>query len=246
MLGSEGSDEAMDIMSDDEYHYRQRMFDHNKRSESVGSMPAHPPPLHIHTNSSLTRLNNQSQSSLQGTRSRGDTLRSMESLGTPSSRTSLDKSVNFLRSGKHEDDPASRAASIRAARIAYNEKEEAKAIRAEKEAMRQLERDSKKHTKKSDRIRRKSDATDKGTRIRSNSGNEKQEFVTKAYNDFNPAHSRSLPALVSTANSGGRTRAYTKSSTRSSRRSAKSSWLGFLAWFRTRVLRLGKKLHMNS
>lgn len=239
--GSEGSDEAMDIMSDDEYHYRQRMFDHIKRSESVGSFPAHPPPLHIHTSSSLTRLNNQSQSSLQGTRSRGDTLRSMESLGTPSSRTSMDKTVNFLRPGKHEDDPASRAASIRAARIAYNEKEEAKALRAEKEAMRQLERDS----KKQNNSRRKSDATDKDARLRSNSSNEKQEFVTKAYNDFNPAHSRSLPALVSTANSGGRTRAYTKSSTQSSRRSAKSSWQGFLAWFRTRLLRLGKKLHMN-
>lgn len=245
MLGSEGSDEAMDIMSDDEYHHRQRMFDHNKRSDSVGSVPAHPPPLHIHTSSSMTRLNNQSQSSLHGTRSRGDTLRSMESLGTPSSRTSMDKTVNFLRSGKHEDDPASRAASIRAARIAYNEKEEAKALRAEKEASRQMEKDSKKHTKKDDRTRRKSDA-DKDTRTRSNSGTEKQEFVTKAYNDFNPAHSRSLPALVSTANSGGRTRAYTKSSTQSSRRSAKSSWLGFLAWFRTRLLRLGKKLHMNN
>jgi hypothetical protein len=246
MIGSEGSDEAMDVMSDDEYRYRQRLFDHNKRSDSVGSVPAHPPPLHIHTSTSLTRLNNQSQSSLQGTRSRGDTLRSMESFGTPSSRTSMDKTINFIRPGKHEDDPASRAASIRAARIAYNEKEEAKAVRAEKEALRQLERESKKHMKRDERIRRKSDATDKGARTRSNSGNEKQEFVGKAYNDFNPAHSRSLPALVSTANSGGRTRAYTKSSTRSSRRSAKSSWLGFLAWFRTRLLRIGKKLHMNN
>lgn len=238
--GSDGSDEAMDIMSDDEYHYRQRMFDHNKRSDSLGSLPAHPPPLHIHTGGSLTRLNNQSQSSL-GTRSRGDTLRSMDSVGTPSSRNSMDKTVNFLRAGKHEEDPASRAASIRAARIAYNEKEEAKALRAEKEAMRQLERDSKKHNKP----RLKSDATDKDARLRSNSGNEKPEFVTKAYNDFTPAHSRSLPALVSTANSGGRTRAYTKSSNRSSRRSAKSSWQGFLAWFRTRLLRLGRKLHMS-
>ncbi|KAE9970156.1 hypothetical protein BLS_005035 [Venturia inaequalis] len=238
--GSEASDEAMDIMSDDEYHYRQRMFDHNKRSDSVGSVPAQPPLLHIHTSGSLTRLNNQSQSSL-GTRSRGDTLRSMDSLGTPSSRTSLEKTVNFLRSGKQEDDPASRAASIRAARIAYNEKEEAKALRAEKEAMKQLERDIKKHNKP----RRKSDPADKDARMRSNSGNEKQEFVTKAYNDFIPAHSRSLPAMVSTANSGGRTRAYTKSSHLSSRRSPKSSWQGFLAWFRTRLLRLGKRLHVS-
>ncbi|TLD38582.1 hypothetical protein E2P81_ATG01125 [Venturia nashicola] len=238
--GSVGSDEAMDIMSDDEYHHRQRMFDYNRRSESLASVPAHPPALHIHTSSSLTRLNNRSQSSL-GTRSRGDTLRSMDSLGTPSSRTSMDKTVNFLRPGKHEDDPASRAASIRAARIAYNEKEEAKALRAEKEVMRQLERERKKHNKP----RRMSDTMDKDARSRSNSGNEKQEFVTKAYNDYNPAHSRSLPALVSTANSGGRTRAYTKSSNRSSRRSAKSSWQGFLAWFRTRLLRLGKRLHMS-
>ncbi|QDS70892.1 hypothetical protein FKW77_006180 [Venturia effusa] len=239
--GSEGSDEAMDIMSDDEYQHRQRMFDYNKRSESAASVPAHPPLLHVHTSGSLTRLNNQSQSSLPGTRPRGDTLRSLDSMGTPSSRTSMDKTVSFLRSAKHEDDAALRAASIRAARIAYNEKEEAKALRAEKEAMRQLERESKKHNKP----RRKSDATDKDSRLRSNSGNEKQEFVTKAYNDFNPAHSRSLPAMVSTANSGGRTHAYTKSSSRSSRRSAKNSWQGFLAWFRTRLLRLGKKLHMS-
>jgi hypothetical protein len=247
MIGSEGSDEAMDIMSDDEYRHRQRMFDPSHRSDSFGSIPAHPPPLHIHTSGSLTRLNNMSQSSLQGGRSRGDTLRSVDTL-TPSSRTSMDKTLTFIRTGKGDEsvDPASRAASIRAARIAYNEKEEAKAMRAEKEAMKQRERESRKHAKNDDRIRRKSDADETGTRIRSNSGNEKQEFVGKAYNDFTPAHSRSLPALVATANSGGRTRAYTKSSSRSSRRSVKSSWLGFLAWFRTRLLRLGKKLHMSS
>jgi hypothetical protein len=69
--------------------------------------------------------------------------------------------------------------------------------------------------------------------------------VGKAYTDITPAHSRSLPAHVSTANQGGRTRSYTRSS-RSSKRSAKSTWLGFVAWFRTRLLRLGRKLHMSS
>jgi hypothetical protein len=250
MIGSEVSDEALDIMSDDEYRYRQRMYEPGRRSDSISSMPAPPAALHLHTSGSFTRLNNQSQSSLPSTmptgRSRGDTLRSFDT-ASPSSRTSMEKSVSFVRGAKDEPiDPAARAASIRAARIAYNEKEAEKERRAEKEELKRLELENRKRAKKEDRQRRKSDAEDKRTRSRSDSGNnEKVDFVGKAYNDFTPAHTRSLPAHVPTAAPSARL-AHNRTSTRSSRRSAKSTWVGFLAWFRTRLLRLGRKLHLTK
>ncbi|KAF2429461.1 hypothetical protein EJ08DRAFT_280026 [Tothia fuscella] len=253
MIGSEISDEALDIMSEDEYRYRQRIFDGSRRSDSISSIPTQPPPLHIHTSGSLTRLNgNQSQSSLPSAmsinRSRGDTVRSIDTV-SPSSRTSMEKAVSFARSAKDDPfDPASRAASIRAARIAYNEKEAEKDRRAEKEALKRSIEETRKKAKKEDRQRRKSDAVeDKRLRSRSDlttSNSEKVDFVGKAYNDFTPAHSRSLPAHVPTT--AQQRPQIPRSETRSSRHSAKSTWVGFLAWFRTRLLRLGKKLHMTS
>jgi len=158
----------------------------------------------------------------------------------------MEKAVSFARGSKEDPfDPSSRAASIRAARIAYNEKEAEKERRAELEALKRQTEASKKRAKKEDRQRRKSDAEDKRARSRSDSGiNEKMDLVGKAYNDFTPAHSRSLPAHVSTAVPAGRPQ-MPRSSARSSR-SAKSTWVGFVAWFRTRLLRLGRRLHMSS
>lgn len=240
---SEISDDPTDlIMADD---YRSKLFEgHHYRSGSIGSLPSQPPPLHIHTSSSFTCLN-ASQSSVPsslptGGRPRGDTLHSIDTLGSPSSgRASLDKAVSFLRSGKSTDDldaAASRAASIRALRAAYNEKEQAKELRAEKEALRLASRQAKKEQSKN-----KPDVIPSRARTRSNSRNEKGDIVGKAYNDYSNSHPRALPVT-----GPARPRASTKtSSAGSANRGAKSTWLGFLAWFRTRLLRLGRKLHVT-
>ncbi|KAF2813065.1 uncharacterized protein BDZ99DRAFT_486433 [Mytilinidion resinicola] len=241
MIGSEG-DEADDIMSDEEMRYRQNMFDPTRRSGSISSTQAQA--LRVTTSGSSTRLGSYSQTSLSlaspPTRPRGDTLKSIDT-ASPSSRPSLDKAFGFIRGGRDSPvDPASRAASIRAARQAYQEKEAAKDAKAEKEAMKQADRESKKKYKQEERQRRKSDAAEKRTLSVS------QEKVAasvagKEYSNYAPAHTRSLPARVATIDPEKEIHAAPPIT---GRRLAKGRWANFVTWFRTRMLRLGKRLHM--
>jgi hypothetical protein len=253
LLGSDISDEAMGILPDDDLHRGQHSFDPTRRSGSIGSLPTRPQAPYLPSSSSLTRLNasNPSQSSLPPaptTRPRGDTLHSIDT-ATPSSRTSTDKAISFIRSGRDEPvDAASRAATIMAARIAYQEREVAKSRKVEKEVLKQQEKENRKRQQKEDRQRQKSEdkqrrlseGDDRRSRTRTNSSNEKMEFVGKPYNDYTPANIRSLPAHVPTAKPNGYAKA--DKSRPSLGKSVKSTWLGFLAWFRTRLLRLQKKL----
>lgn len=255
VIGSEISDEATDIMSDDELRYRQRMFDTTVRSDSISSVPTVPPPLHIHNSGSLTRLNNPSQSSIPssmpGGRSRGATLQSIDTCASPSSRTSMDKALGFIRSPRSDEsiDPTSRAASIRAARIAYNEREEAKERKAEKEELKRQDRENRKRGKQEERQRRKSDAEEKRRRMRANSSNEKlsdaTSFVGKAYDETIPAHVRSLPAHVTAPPTPSGIPTRSGPTGPKQKKGARSGWLAFMAWFRTRLLRLGRIMHMR-
>jgi hypothetical protein len=257
LLGSDISDEAIDIMVEDDLRNRQHSFAPSRRSGSIGSLPTRPQAPYIPSSSSLTRLNasNPSQSSLPSlptSRSRGDTLHSIDT-ATPSSRTSTDKAISFIRSGREEPvDAASRAATIMAARIAYQEREEAKSRKAEKEVLKLQEKENRKRQQKEERQRQKSEekqrrlseGDDRRSRGRLNSSNEKMEFVGKPYDDYTPANIRSLPAHVPTAKPNGYATA--NQSRPSFSKSMKSTWLGFLAWFRTRLLRLRKKLGRGS
>ncbi|OCK77352.1 hypothetical protein K432DRAFT_284506, partial [Lepidopterella palustris CBS 459.81] len=238
VLGSD-AEEADDVLSDEELRYRQHLFDPARRSGSISSTLGVAPALHIHTSGSSTRLGSYSQTSLPipsaATRSRGDTLRSIDTTTSPSSRTSFDKALGFIRGGRDSPvDPASRAASIRAARQAYQEKEAAKERKAEEDAMKKADRDSRKKSKQEERQRRKSDAAEKRTRSISN-----EKVATpvagKEYSNYTPAHSRSLPARVATVEHDKEVRAAPKVTTR---RAAKGRWLAFVTWFRTRLLRL--------
>lgn len=253
------SDEPTDLITVDDirprfYSESQTQSQSHHRTESVGSLPTHPPTLHMHSSSSFTRLN-ASQSSIPsalptGGRSRGATLQSIDTLNSPgasSGRPSFDKAVSFLQlnkgrsHGSEEETEASRAASIRALRAQYNEKEQAKEARYEREEMKRAQREEKK--------RRKSDVaateTEKAMarRVRSNeTTNEKAEFVGKAYDDYTPAHPGSLPRITGHTEKDrerGRPRADTKNSGGSGSRSPKSTWVRFLAWLRTRFLRIG-------
>lgn len=265
VLGSEDSDEITDVMVEEDIRYRvpqrgvydpQPLPTSSLRSESVSSstLPAARAPLHLHTNGSFNRLpfpQNPSQSSLTGSmptsRSRGGTLQSFVSVDTasPSSRTSMDKALGMFRGRSAEDvDPAARAASIRAARIAYTEREEAKAAKAEKEELKRLGREQRKAGKREDRIRRKSDAEIRRERASSGANEKVEMFAAKGYDASKP--STSLPEQVTKPPSRGASQSARIQREGRQRGGAKSTWLSFMAWFRKRLLRLSRVMHLSS
>ncbi|OAL53996.1 hypothetical protein IQ07DRAFT_502144 [Pyrenochaeta sp. DS3sAY3a] len=246
VLGSEH--EGDDIMSEEELRMRQNTYDPSRRSGSLSSVPG--VSLRIHTNNSSTRLaGSYSQSSVSLTspvaqsRSRGDTLKSIDTAASPSSRTSFDQTYRFIRGGRDSPvDAASRAASIRAARMKFEEEERAKERKYEKEQNKQLERDYRKQLKKEDHQRRKSETLDRNECKRSRSASDAQTEKAsrpsvggRQYSDHREAHSNSLPKYVTTVDpekQSGAVPKVTKS------RAAKGRWLRFITWFKTRLLRM--------
>ena len=238
-------------MSDEEFRLRQNAYEPGRRSGSISSVPG--VSLRIHTNSSTTRLaNNYSQSTISLTspvaqaRSRGDTLKSIDTTTSPSSRTSFDQGLRFIRGGRDSPiDAASRAASIRAARAKFEEEEAAKERRYEKEAHKQAEREYRKQAKKDDHERRKSEATDraeyKRSRSISDTHNEKAPRPSvggRQYSDHREAHIHSLPKHVNTVDLEKAD--FTPEVT--TKRAAKGRWLSFVTWFKTRLLRMSRKV----
>jgi hypothetical protein len=251
ILGLEN--EGDDIMSDEEFRLRQNAYEPGRRSGSISSVPG--VSLRIHTNNSTTRLaNNYSQSTISLTspvaqaRSRGDTLKSIDTTTSPSSRTSFDQGLRFIRGGRDSPiDAASRAASIRAARAKFEEEELAKERRYEKELSKQAERDHRRQAKKEEQQRHKSEATDraeyKRSRSISDAQNEKQPRPSvggRQYSDHREAHVNSLPKHVSTVDleKAGVTPEVT------TKRAAKGRWLSFITWFKTRLLRMSRKVSL--
>ncbi|KAF2853545.1 hypothetical protein T440DRAFT_310097 [Plenodomus tracheiphilus IPT5] len=253
VLGSEY--ENGDIMSDDEHRLKQNAFDPSRRSGSISSS-TQGAPLRIHTNNSSTRLaGSYSQSSVSLTspvgiaRTRGDTLKSIDTTTSPSSRTSFDQTYKFIRGGRDSPvDAASRAASIRAARQKFEEEQRAKERKYEKEAHKQLERDHRKQLKREDLQRRQSETHDRAdymrTRTSSDPENEKAPRPSvsgrpsvggRQYSDHREAHSNSLPKYVKTIDPEKQT-GLVPEVTRS--RAAKGRWLRFVTWFKTRLLRM--------
>ncbi|KAL6705946.1 hypothetical protein ACN47E_006225 [Coniothyrium glycines] len=242
--------EAGDIMSEEEYRMKQTAYDPSRRSGSLSSVQG--TSLRIHTNNSSTRLaGSYSQSSVSLTspvaaaRSRGDTLKSIDTTTSPSSRTSFDHATKFIRGGRDSPiDATSRAASIRAARLKFEEAERAKERKYEKEVHKQLERNQRKQLKKEDIQRRRSDTIDHPelkharTRTISDSENEKAPRPSvggRQYSDHKEAHSNSLPKYVATIDPEKQT-GIVPEVTKS--RAAKGRWLRFITWFKTRLLRI--------
>ena len=273
VIGSDDSEELVDVTPDDDLRYR--IAQHgisdtqvpntslNSDSISPSTLPIAPTPLHINSSGSFTRLQlqqNPSQSSLTGSmpttqRSRGGTLQSLVSVDTtaaasPSSRTSMDKALGLFRGKSAEDtDPAARAASIRAARIAYTEREEAKAAKAEKEELRKQGREQRKQDRRDERERQKSNS-ESVTRARANSSSTEKPapFAATAYAQSAPPQpAAALPEAA------GKTPGRVAQTARPARpqdlkrsKGARSAWLGFAAWFRKRLLRLSRMVRLSS
>ncbi|KAH7079906.1 hypothetical protein BKA63DRAFT_230314 [Paraphoma chrysanthemicola] len=245
VLGSER--EGDDIMSDEELRLRQNAYDPSRRSDSLSSVPG--TSLRIHPNNSSTRLaGSYSQSTVSLTspiapaRSRGDTLKSIDTT-SPSSRTSFDHATRFIRGGRDSPiDAASRAASIRAAREKFEAEQRAKELKYEREAHKQAEREYRKQQKKEESQTRKSEAHERSDYNRSRSVSDAQNEKAprpsvggRQYSDHKQPHSNSLPKYVTTVDLEKQSNAapqVTKS------RAAKGRWLRFVTWFKTRLLRM--------
>ncbi|KAF2839471.1 hypothetical protein M501DRAFT_1011288 [Patellaria atrata CBS 101060] len=252
IVATENSGEEYDIMSDDEFRYRAHVFDPARRSGSISSIPTGTQLLSNGTASSL-RFGNQSQTSLSSPlppppppagRARKDTIRSFDT-ATGSTRTSIDKTFGFIRGRDSPVNPSSRAASIQAARIAYREKEEAKDRKAEKEEMKKREKEDRRRERQDGRRRRRSSASEE-PRFRSR--NVSREMLAspiagKEYSNLTQTHNLSLPAPTATGRPASRRRTNTDVS---AKRSAQSNWLGFMAWFKTRLLRVSRRLGISS
>ncbi|KAF2820579.1 hypothetical protein CC86DRAFT_374272 [Ophiobolus disseminans] len=248
-LGSEHVGD--DIMTDDEFRQRQNAYDPSRRSGSLSSVPG--TSLRIHTNNSTTRLaGSYSQSSVSlsspvaPSRSRGDTLKSIDTATSPSSRTSFDHATRFIRGGRDSPvDAASRAASIRAAREKFDADQRAKEARYEKEASKQAEREYRKLQKREELQTRKSEVHERTDHNRSRSAsdtfNEKTPRPSvggRQYSDHREAHSNSLPKYVTAVDvekQSGASPQVTRS------RAAKGRWLRFVTWFKTRLLRMSRR-----
>jgi hypothetical protein len=236
-----GSDLEEDVvLSDEEFRMRQNAMDPARRSGSLSSAPGVSPTLRIHTTGSSTRLGgsySQSAVSLSSpvatSRSRGDTLKSVDTTTSPSSRTSFDKAFGFIRGPRDEAvDPASRAASIHAARMAFQEKEQAKERKYGKETLKQAEKNVRKQHKRreSDSHKRSRSVSDANETL----ATPRPSIGGRQYSDHRQAHTRTLPKHVVSVD-GEKYNAVpqvTKS------RAAKGRWLRFLAWLKTRLLRL--------
>jgi hypothetical protein len=269
------SDDSDDVdhgpAPDDELRTHQRSLDQSHRSGSLGELPTAPHTAHLQSSSSLTRLNNASQTSLPTSRSRGDTLRSVDTATVPSStRTSLDKAIGFFRgtatntatsSLKEEvsaaDPAAARAASIQLARIRYAEREEAKERKAEKDALRARDKANRKRAQREERQRRRSGSSARSPAAAAagasgglpmGSSSEKLGLIGRAYDEYQPAHLRTLPAHVPTAaaTAAAAGTLVTKDAQAAGGKPPASSikvrWLGFVAWFRTRLLRIKRSM----
>lgn len=249
------------IMTDEEFRLRQAAYEPARRSGSLSSStPGTVPVLHVHTTGSSSLLaTSYSQSNISLTtpmgqsRSRGDTMRSNDTtspISPPISRTSLDRAFGKIRSNGRDSpvDPASRAASIRAARQAFQEKEEAKERKHDREAHKQAERETRKQLKKNERQQRKSESNEKNRpRSIADSNEERASRPSvggREYSDLRAAHQRTLPNHVPSPD-------WEKSGTQSApkvtkSRQAKGAWLRFVLWFKTRILRMQTRLHVHD
>jgi hypothetical protein len=248
----ESEHEGDDIMSDEEFRLKQHAYDPARRSGSISS--AQGTSLRTHTNNSSTRLaGSYSQSSVSLTspvvgpsRARGDTLKSIDTTTSPSSRTSFDQTYRFIRGGRDSPvDPASRAASIRAARMKFEEEQRAKDRKYEKVAHKQQEKDYQRQLKKEDQ-RRQSETIDRTEVLRSRTISHDYEKTPRPsvggrqYSDHREAHSNSLPKLITTVDPEKAVPISAAPKVTKSR-AAKGRWLRFVTWLRTRLLRMSGK-----
>lgn len=244
------ADESVGVLSND---IRQLEYEPWKprRSISINSCAAITPLSQTYTTASLTKLPSASQSNLsirsqpsydqiKSGRSHRNTTRNSDCTTTPSARTSIDKAFSFITRTSEPEDAASRAAAIRAARRAFDEKEAAKELKYEQEEVKRRASVLKKEEKKEERKRRKSEVPRMS--ITSNGSNdlidEEKAVGSTSYACQPRTHSLSLPIQGETS---GAPLVPLSPPMPSKTKQARGGWNHFLAWTRTRLLNCGGK-----
>lgn len=155
----------------------------------------------------LSQTNITSRSSFHHSRDNGSAL----DTASPISRSSLD--FVFRSRTRTSTDPISRAATIQAARQAFEEKEAAKARRLEKQQIKAEEKHTRRSGKRNQTDGRHSPAARSGEKLR-----EKSQIM-----DSRPQVHDQQPST-------------------SWKSQSKSTWVLFMTWLRTRVFKIRRKL----
>jgi hypothetical protein len=233
------AEESVGVLTNDYEPWKPR------RSVSISSNPAITPLSQTYTAGSLTKLTSASQSNLsirsqpsydqiKTGRTHRNTGRSSDYPTTPSARTSIDKAFSFITRTSEPEDAASRAAAIRAARRAFEEKEAAKDRKYEKEEVKRRAS----VIKKEERTWRKPNPRTSMTSNGSNSIVVDEKAVAGAdYATQTPAHDLSLP--IQGDYSGAALTVPHSPPSPSKTKQAKGGWNRVLAWTRTRLLDCG-------
>ena len=167
---------------------------------------------------------------------------------SPSSRPSLDKAFGFIRGGRESPlDPGSRAARIEAARIAYDEKEEAKERKHRASIEKAAIKQSRKRCEEEERRRRflQYEVNDPELQLAEadimNMDSEEFESVRHRFSEYQNSQDRAR-----TANSSANWEKSVEAPNIpyvSRSRAVKGRWLSFLAWLKTRFLRISHRIH---
>ena len=257
-------DESADILADDLQRTSVERWS-SRRTPSVTSAP-YTMTLHLsHTRSatSLSKLPDTSPSNLSTTsvdsnisaqdfkpaRSSRNTATSFDLGTSASSRTSFDRAVGFLSRTSEPEEPSARAANIRAARRAFEEREAAKERKMEKTQMKRRDTADMKQARKDEFQRRRSEASDDRVHRRRSTNTHSTTTTTtppreitepseKAvagteYSRHSPVNRLSLP--VQGLESGASTETRVKTEV-SKTKAAKGVWVRFCAWSKTRML----------
>jgi hypothetical protein len=156
---------------------------------------------------------------------------SMADTISPISRSSIDR--GFRMRGRTNTDPASRAASIQAARRAFEEKEAAKARKYEKQQSKLLDRETRKKEKQEEHANQVS--SKEKSRSRDRLGNDYGDSIRGI--DYG-----TLPTEEKTEHEYPATKADKVPRVKGT----KSTWVLFLTWLRTRIFKLKRKVSHGS
>jgi hypothetical protein len=230
IIGSEYSGEPARVASESEHSQAPAL---GERTTSFNSSQTPQSGLRLHTGS-LTRLATTSQTNLAGTptsfRGAADAM-SMADTISPISRSSIDR--GFRMRGRTNTDPVTRAASIQAARRAFEEKEAAKTRKIEKQQLKALDRETRKRDKQDEHIHRSESR--ENTKYDDLATNEPADSIRGIDYGTLPSEEKTDPEYPATKPGlGPRVKG------------TKSTWVLFLTWLRTRIFKLKRKVSHNN
>lgn len=250
--------------------YSTKLQSYRPHSGSLYTTSADAPPLPMHSSASTPQLRSPSLttlSTLQTNKTGRSCRNTISSLNTHSSRNSLEKTFAKLR-GKGDAEPMTeeeRVASIRAARQAWNEREEHKARKLEKKEARSRAKDGERALKSQEKeqwwrgaegpkFHWGSVVDHKLATVRSSSttSTEEKSKAGKAFDEPTAGHSDAPPTAVNGAGEEGGwpptgpPKERGSSSRRRERemsrtKEARSFYMKIVAWVRTRLLGLSSR-----